>query len=487
MEIACWIVGTTKEANHGLAIALNDGTLPGDKQSGDEVQITKRPMAGEVLRSKQNPSVAQVMAQRAFQIDNISGPNGWLEMPSGCDLSMTMCLIKWDAKAAVPLIRRCFTEWRDLLRRGGDAGGDWGQFLKNRAASLVLLADPGIEAGDDLLAEDYAAWIHAIPEGAFPHVRFSLFLPVWRHPENAKLAGLARWAFQSESSFWHPDHKSDRPWWGEWTSPLLAVPAFREMLKRELADDMIIGSATFHFSRDQMSISLDGIWGQTGASRRAGNCPIYVPDVEVRQSLEVPLRRRDEFAYQLSGLEGVPRFELYWPETKRAATRAEIAGFFDRWGDAFRERNTIRDADELRGFQPSFRLAKLSQPATAEDAAAGRAIFSLRDWAGTQVRVVPLKPFPSIARWKTLERFRLRNPVVIVPPGAQTDISGEKLKTFPHESFDREGRIWQAEEVLIDGQWRRFYGFVGNHIIARVPAEEIEFLDDFTSAHPNGR
>ncbi len=57
---------------------------------------------------------------------------------------------------------------------------------------------------------------------------------------------------------------------------------------------------------------------------------------------------------------------------------------------------------------------------------------------------------------------------------------------LPRESFDREGRIWQAEEVLIQGRWKRFYGFVGNHIIAKVPAEDIELLEDF-EVHINSR
>src|SRR6185503_15591563 len=37
------------------------------------------------------------------------------------------------------------------------------------------------------------------------------------------------------------------------------------------------------------------------------------------------------------------------------------------------------------------------------------------------------------------------------------------------------GIVWQAEEAREDGRWRRYYGFVGRHARARVPAEEIEF------------
>jgi hypothetical protein len=45
------------------------------------------------------------------------------------------------------------------------------------------------------------------------------------------------------------------------------------------------------------------------------------------------------------------------------------------------------------------------------------------------------------------------------------------------------GLIWQAEEALVDGQWRRYYGFVGNHI-SKVPPEDIEILEYFSALHP---
>ena len=44
---------------------------------------------------------------------------------------------------------------------------------------------------------------------------------------------------------------------------------------------------------------------------------------------------------------------------------------------------------------PQFRLPQLAQSASAEDVAAGRAIFSLRDRADAQVRLVRLKPYPA--------------------------------------------------------------------------------------------
>jgi hypothetical protein len=38
------------------------------------------------------------------------------------------------------------------------------------------------------------------------------------------------------------------------------------------------------------------------------------------------------------------------------------------------------------------------------------------------------------------------------------------------------GRVWQAEEVREGDRWRRYYGFVGRHIMARVADDEIELI-----------
>jgi hypothetical protein len=38
-----------------------------------------------------------------------------------------------------------------------------------------------------------------------------------------------------------------------------------------------------------------------------------------------------------------------------------------------------------------------------------------------------------------------------------------------------EGRIWQAEEMLVDGKWERYYGFVGRYQLERAPAAEVRF------------
>src|SRR5262249_40221965 len=55
-------------------------------------------------------------------------------------------------------------------------------------------------------------------------------------------------------------------------------------------------------------------------------------------------------------------------------------------------------------------------------------------------------------------------------PVDRTDQNG-----VARREFDTDGIIWQAEERRKGDTWERFYGFVGHHVIARAPAEEIEF------------
>ena len=75
-----------------------------------------------------------------------------------------------------------------------------------------------------------------------------------------------------------------------------------------------------------------------------------------------------------------------------------------------------------------------------------------------------LDPFPTKAKWTTLKRFRTLTYGVAK---AQVVIKG----------FDQEGCLWQAEERSEGAKWKRYYGFVGSHIVAKVPAEEIELTD----------
>src|SRR5262249_10952321 len=111
-------------------------------------------------------------------------------------------------------------------------------------------------------------------------------------------------------------------------------------------------------------------------------------------------------------------------------------------------------------------LTRLEKPATAEQVPQGQAIFSLDDEG--KARVVKLPKMPMEAKGVTLKDYAYKGSFYDVETG----------KESIHTGYHQSGHVWQAEEVLKDGKWQRYYGFVGSHRVARVTAAEIEFPDD---------
>ncbi|MGP0066136.1 MAG: hypothetical protein ACLQGP_21365 [Isosphaeraceae bacterium] len=165
----------------------------------------------------------------------------------------------------------------------------------------------------------------------------------------------------------------------------------------------------------------------------------------------------------------MPWFQSHWPLARRDQTIAACIAYLKQYGERFREsegsrairakRAAIQNDQAVLAFDP------LDHPATADDVDAGRAIFSL-EGAGAKVRCAPMPSFPVEARWTKLEVFADDCPGVPAVDARKVDRRYiEKLQT---------GWVWQAEEVRKGDRWRRYYGFVGHHILTRVDGEEIE-------------
>ncbi len=99
----------------------------------------------------------------------------------------------------------------------------------------------------------------------------------------------------------------------------------------------------------------------------------------------------------------------------------------------------------------------LGRPATLADVREARAIFSLE--GQDEVRMAKVTELPIQAHWVTLKDFP-----VDLRYGDGT----------VRREYEQDGWIWQAEEVRQGDHWERYFGFVGPHVIARVPAAEIE-------------
>jgi hypothetical protein len=220
-------------------------------------------------------------------------------------------------------------------------------------------------------------------------------------------------------------------------TPLLSMPAFQENVLRNLRD-------------------------QTPTNQGISNAPPIDP-LSPKPGEKRTLRICDWYAEAMWRLEGSPKYENYWPRPNRdVAIKADME-FVRQWGARFGWDPT---QDWL--FDPPFFSARVvfprhNSPATQADVQAHVAIFSL---GAGDVRVVPMDPFPREANWITLKQFRTYGLACDPKTGGDKWLS----------DFDQHGWIWQAEEKWDGGKWHRYYGFVGNHIVAKVPAEEIELV-----------
>jgi hypothetical protein len=339
-------------------------------------------------------------------------------------------------------------------------------YARSLQEPLARLLAAGILQGDDELAEAYADWLkEQSPEQLDSFRGAALFLPLSYLPREPHLAKASEAAFADPESRWRPLHEKVRMGTNNLvTSPLVSSPGFQEMLIQELKNTAELGTISVDGAKRNINVAMKNA-RQSQSIRNPRD-----PDLPLGTDAQ-PLRVCDYYAWSLSRFEGSPLFEPYWPPAKRDAALKEFPSYLKKWGVCFDEYlPPWSSLPRFPGDAVRFHLQKKDGeflhaseiPATERDVAAGRAIFSL-EAAGKERRVVPLTMFPQMARWKTLKQFPL------APTRTKEGVEQER--------FDNAGYVWQAEEVLVEGKWQRFYGLVGAHIIGRVPAEEIELLD----------
>jgi hypothetical protein len=416
-----------------------------------------RPMAGEVLRDKTNPSVTELLQKRADEVaaQNHDSSHRVYSQQYACEI--TLALAKWELQAAVPEVRKRIEQCKVL----------WADDFHAEHAKLLVrwfnrLCAAGIDARDDFTVEQYAQWLAQLSPAKLEfRDTTEAFYALCRAADNSKLSKAASLLFLTDSP-WRPLHEKVRgPDFTEYVGwPLIGVPEFRQMVIEELRNSGE-SAATLKLGSEDDSYKIEF------AGTSFGRALSDAQDPAAQRSVEHRLRVCDLYAWSCAKLEGAPVFEPFWPPERRDEAIAALIRVLEQFGDCYRLLPNV-PADRIRHpfMEPEFHLSRLDHAATAEDVKRGLAIFSLQD-GRSEVRQVELPMFPQMARWKTLDKFPVRS---------------RGQKGAPSE-YDRSGYIWQAEEILVDGKWQRYYGFVGNHIIAKVPAEEIEILDKRPTDH----
>jgi hypothetical protein len=435
------------------------------------------PPRGEPLRSRANPSITELMARRARELDPPEQAIGSGDLFKAN--RMAEFLAEWDLKGALPTLKDRAARCTGPLRMRTPSIPTDGLEV-----ALVRFTMLRVKGGDPAALGDYAAWIRAIGPPSHGFFSTQMFEPMWKYPDDPAIAAGSTALFDDPGSPWVPLFRPWEPGWGQGfrggliVSPLLGVAPFRKLVLAGLADDRETGwvrcdAAGQVESQAQGSLRSDAA-GHYEIVREPGNTmrTVLHPDDphRPRPGTSMTVRMRDKYADQLQELEGFPRFELYWPQELRDRTIAEVVALLSRYGERFRTTEVSQMLYEKTPFYPRSYTAVLAfppldRPATAADVAAGRAIFAAAP--GAEARRWTLPAFPMEGRWTALQ-------IRPYDRGLQShwQSSGRPWAQIQHLQG---GRVWQAEEVREGDRWRRYYGFVGRHVIARVPAEEMDF------------
>ena len=404
-------------------------------------------LRGEVLRGRKQPSVAELMAKRIEHLAEAGVPRSEKDPAyESCRISIetSLLLAKWDAEASLRVLRAQTKRYREAILADEDPESRRDYFLKSYIADLMLAR---AKAADPAALDEYAEWVRTLTRRDLAPSANIIVKPMWHYPEHPAVAEAADWLFNDK----------DSPWAGQGPyltrelaeTPLIGAPGFRGYLLAGLSNKA--GAGTVKVRDGTMSG-----FGTIGGISRVD--PLAPKGHVIRE-----VRICDRYARWLSRLDGTPPCKDYWPEAARDSAVAACARVLQQYGDRFRYSPEQDVPGHDRDDKPQMTFPRLDHPATDEDVRRGLAVFSLLG-DGNEVRQSRMPPCPIEARWVTLKDYP-REVHRHHADGTKEIVTG----------YWQCGIVWQAEEVLENGKWRRYYGFVGRYCIAKVPAEEIEF------------
>jgi hypothetical protein len=430
--------------------------LPESKWGWPSSRTAGLPPRGEALRARRDPSVSDLMTRRARQL-MVQPVGGTLNQGFSGACEITSYLVAWDGKAALPLLKEMTANCHERSDRY-KAEGEERSVDAHLAWALAQFIRDRVDLGDASALDDYAAWLRTTTPKMIQYNPAGALIPLYLHPEHPAIAAAARWMFTDPKSPWLPIVPELRgveipAMQNFFATPLIVAEGFREGTIAALADRSPYGTILMNPGASVEVKANRGHTSMSGASaaQREG----------LKPGASVSFRTCDHVASQLSELQGCPRFELFWPEARRDGAIAACVAYLKHYG-----RNFVNDVTPGWAFAPghvtlSLKFAAPGRPATREDVAAGRAIFSLEGEG--EVRAVRLPAYPQPARWVVL-----KDKPMDVTTGHVTRVA-----------YDSDGYVWQAEEVRKGDRWERHYGFVGHHVIAKAPASEVEFAHTF--------
>ena len=233
--------GELATTNQMLAVLQNDNATPQQWFEAASNLFTGKPSVSS-LDKQQSALVAALLAKRIESItaslNYVSGKESaaraaeLLQQLHQAEL-MAEWLTNWNKTAALPVLR-------NLWKRHTSTGVARLMTIAPKAEALATLqAFPPtcilwrVKAGDMAALNDYAVWLKAQRDNKNGQ-ESGIFEPLWRYP--AQTTALAEEIFNGKTSSWNPliDPRRTGQLNGFVAGPLLAVPAYRAQVSRQL-------------------------------------------------------------------------------------------------------------------------------------------------------------------------------------------------------------------------------------------------------------
>ena len=466
----------------------------------------KTELPGEPLRDKRLPSVTELMTKRAKEIsrrqkeiseaeqkrlsdeltrleesdkpldaksrdrlvkltDELQPQLQIDESPlQGCKLAL--CLGHWDRKAAAPLLKEMSLQCRGEITHGSEnAQGAYSQIRSELYSMVAQLTMARVECGDSQALDEYAEWVRGVvPSDASDDE--AILAPLRLYGDNEVIAIAADRLFTNDNSAWNPARRLSHGDFGYLRGTALINSSFRNEVSKLLSDKRTSGVATVSSTS---AVELRNSSDSLGTVTPAFGDPLLPP-----KGSTIEFRLCDLGAYALSRLEGAPQCELYWPQERRDRAVQATQEYLARRGHRFQVPGEPIEAGNSepiilgKAFRPRWldeRGARLTSSVNNGQPADFESLFNPVPGIVRSCKLPSYLPLPAV--WTKLEERAVF---------AVDDYSQGTVRKIV--DYDQQGVVWQAEEIKINGAWKRYYGFVGPHCIANVPAEEIAFPSD---------
>jgi hypothetical protein len=290
-------------------------------------------MNGEILRSKSNPSVSELMARRALEVPK-DNPNAY-DLSAACQMELD--LVVWDPSSALPVARILSKRACTVMQYSGQQLGTF----------VTRLALARAKAGDPQPFDDYASWIIATTPEQLGNSIPDCLEPFNRFPNLQALQTAAEKMFADTNSAW-----SRLPWNrmqldNPVQSDLIQLPAFRGLLVREMGRTNICGLLTWH-GPNMVEFQITNYPGYIGPSEsnqtvrtewrsahfgfadsldlRGSRTMVFPENKQPSDGTTAQLRWCDWIAISLSNGKAIPFFNPFAPieERHEAIEKAKI-------------------------------------------------------------------------------------------------------------------------------------------------------------------